>query len=133
MRTQSPLSPLMIECLLESLPLDITIIDRDDKVIAWTSKDRKLFKIKDEVMGTDIRECHSIRSIDILENLLGEMKEGKLDSTRVVKDIEKNGKLRRFMTQYTALRDDDGNYMGCMEVDMDLSDIPAPKDEGSPY
>ncbi|NYT11944.1 MAG: hypothetical protein GKC03_05245 [Methanomassiliicoccales archaeon] len=133
MRTQSPLSPLMIDCLLESLPLDITIIDRDDKVIAWTIKDRKLFKIKDEVMGTDIRECHSVKSMGILENLLSEMKEGKCDSTRVVKDIEKNGKLRRFMTQYIALRDDDGHYLGCMEVDMDLSDIPILRDEDSPY
>jgi DUF438 domain-containing protein len=132
MRTKSPLSPLMIECLLESLPLDITIIDGDDKVIAWTSKDRKLFKIKDEVLGTDIRECHSVKSIDILENLLSEMKEGKLDSTRSVNDIEKNGEKKRFMTQYIALRDDDGNYLGCMEVDMDLSDIPA-SGEGTPY
>jgi DUF438 domain-containing protein len=30
------------------------------------------------------------------------------------------------------LRDDDGNYLGCMEVDMDLSDIPA-SGEGTPY
>ena len=112
--------------MLESLPLDITIIDKNDKVIAWTSKDRRLFKIKDEVMGTDIRECHSERSIDVLENLLSEMKKGRLDSTRSVRDIEKDGKKRRFMTQYVALRDENGEYMGCMEVDMDLSDIPEP-------
>ncbi|HUV24651.1 MAG TPA: PAS domain-containing protein [Methanomassiliicoccales archaeon] len=133
MRNQRPLSPTMIDCLLESLPLDITVIDRDDKVIAWTSKDRQLFKIKDEVMGTNIRDCHSVRSMGVLENLLSEMKEGRLDSTRSVKDIERNGKMKRFMTQYIALRDDDGNYLGCMEVDMDLSDIPAPDAKGSPY
>ena len=133
MRSQSPFSPEMIESILEGLPLDITIIDRDDRVIAWTTRDRGLFNIEDEVMGTDIRNCHSPKSIDVLENLLNEMKEGRLDSTRTVNYVEKNGSKRRFMTHYIALRDGNGEYLGCMEVDTDISDIPEADDEGESY
>lgn len=133
MRIQSPLSAEMVDRLLESLPLDITIIDDHDKVIGWTTGNRKLFNIGEEVMGTDVRECHPMKSMDSLENLLAEMKAGKLDSTRSVKDVEKGGRKRRFAVHYIALRDDMGNYKGCMEVDMDLSDLAESDGEVESY
>jgi len=129
MKTEGELQLDMLEALLETLPMDLTLIDADDRVIAW-SESRILFRIGDEVMGTDIRECHPERSMPALEKLLDDMKEGRIDSTRTVKEVTKNGIVKRFLIQYLAIRDPENRYMGCLEMDMDLTDIPEPDSDG---
>lgn len=129
MKIEGDLQLEMLNALLEALPMDLTLIDADDRVIAW-SESRTLFRIGDEVMGTDIRKCHPERSMPALENLLEDLKEGRLDSTRAVKEVTKNGIRKRFLIQYLAIRDPEDRYLGCLEMDMDITDIPAPDSDG---
>ena len=133
MKKEGSLAQPFLESVLDSLPFDLTIIDGEDRVVAWTNRDRRLFDIKDEILGTDLRKCHSESSIGTLNEMLEGMKEGRIDSTRSFKGVQKGGVTRRFMVQYIAVRDETGAYLGCIEVDMDLSDLPGSDEERSSY
>ena len=63
----------------------------------------------------------------VLEKLLKEMREGKRDKVIVWGPLE--GKMT--VTGYYALRDKEGKYLGCMEVDQDITEIQ--KLEGSSH
>jgi len=48
----------LMESLFEILPVDINVIDADDKLIARTKQDTRLFKILEKAEGENIRKCH---------------------------------------------------------------------------
>jgi hypothetical protein len=122
MKSKGTIEQGILDALLEALPMDVTIIDQEDRVIAW-NESRTLFRIGAEVMGNDVRSCHPQKSMPELDRLLDEMKAGSLDTTRYVKQVKKGGRPRSFMIQYTALRDPEGRYLGCVELDMDITEL----------
>jgi len=109
----------LIESVLETLPVDINVIDGDDKLIAWTKQDTRLFKIPEKAEGQDIRKCHPPQVLAVLEKLLKEMRAGKRDKALVWGHLEE----KMTVTGYYALRDKEGKYLGCMEVDQDITEI----------
>ncbi|MFP4546227.1 MAG: PAS domain-containing protein [Methanomassiliicoccales archaeon] len=127
------MSEEMVRAVLDSLPVDIVVIDDMDRVVAWNREGRRiLLQVGEEVLGKDVRECHSQGSIPHLDRILERMRAGTLDFTRTV--MERNGPEGedRFLVSYIALRDPEGRYLGCMEVDQDL-DLSDVGDGGSAY
>lgn len=121
----------MIEGLLEALPMEITVIDSDDRIIAWNEREPRLFERKEEIMGRDVRTCHNDESNRMIDRMLSEMREGKRDLFRFWYDHEMKGEERteKILIEYTALRDTDGNYIGCMETMQKIGGIQGLKGE----
>jgi len=109
----------LIESVFEALPVDITVLDADDKILAWSRENTRIFKIPEDITGRDIRKCHPPNVMGQLETILKEMKEGKQE--KAVVWGTKDGKM--VLTGYYALRNKDGKYLGCMEVDQDITEI----------
>ena len=112
------LDKTMVEGLLEALPLEITVIDRDDRIVAWNDREPRLFERKEEIIGRDVRTCHSDKSNEMIDSMLSRMKAGNRDSYRFWYDHEVEGGARteKILIEYIALRDPEGNYLGCMET-----------------
>jgi hypothetical protein len=117
----------MIKAVIETIPVEITVIDANDEVAGWNRHDTRLFFRPLSSLGLNFRECHPKESLHKVEAIVNEMKSGKRDRARfwidmAVKDGEKKHKI---LIEFYALRGDGGKYLGCMECTRDVEDIMA--------
>jgi DUF438 domain-containing protein len=115
----------VLEAVLETLPMEFSVLDADDKVLAWNKHESRIFKRPEGVVGRDVKNCHPKRSLDKVETILKEMKEGKREKARFWIDlpIGENKEKQKVMIEYYALRDKTGSYLGCMEASQNISEI----------
>ncbi len=114
-----------LEAILETLPLEFSVLDKNDKVRAWNKHETRIFKRPEAALGRDVRKCHPPKSLDKVEKIISEMKEGKreLASFWVDLPIGKNGGKNKVLIQYHALRDKNGSYLGCLEASQNITPI----------
>ena len=119
------LSNDLIKALFETVPFEFSVIDAEDKVIGWNKHDSRVFKRPEKVLGRDVRLCHPKQSLDRVEELLDEMKAGTRDSARFWIDfpIGVDKKKEKILIEYYALRNDHGEYLGCIEVTQNIQSI----------
>jgi len=117
----------LLDAVLETMPIQISVLDADDKVVAWNKHETRLFKRPEAVLGKDARNCHPPKSVAMVEQLLEEMKAGTRDSARFWIDVavEEGGEKHKILIEYFALRSSDGTYLGCLEAAQDVTDARA--------
>jgi PAS domain S-box-containing protein len=115
----------MLNAVLETIPLEFSVLDQNDKVVAWNKHESRLFKRPMAVVGRDVRNCHPKQSLDKVEKIIAEMKAGKRDKARFWIDIHSEGEAQKMMIEYYALRDKDGKYLGCLEATQNITEIQA--------
>ena len=114
-----------LESILNTLPIDITFVDRDNKVKYFSkSKDRIFLRTK-SVLGREVQNCHPPQSVDKVMQIVDWFKKGERDSV----DFWINFKDRVVYIRYFAVRDKDGNYLGTLEVTQDITQIKELKGE----
>jgi PAS domain S-box-containing protein len=114
----------VLQAILETVPFEFSVLDENDKVLAWNKHKTRIFKRPVGVVGRDVRDCHPKKSLDKVEKILLEMKEGKREKARFWIDLtlEKKGK-QKILIEYYALRGKLGKYIGCLEVTQNITDI----------
>ena len=117
------LSEPMLSALLETLPVEFSITDADDKVVAWNRHETRLFRRSTAVLGKDVRNCHPKKSVATVERILSEMKAGTRDSSEFWLDLDVDGKSEKVLIQYFALRDETGKFTGCLECSQKIGHI----------
>jgi PAS domain S-box-containing protein len=123
------LSKEMLDALLETMPVEFSVLDEKDVVVAWNKHESRIFKRPANVVGRDVRNCHPKKSLDKVERIISEMREGKRDKARFWIDARSDGGQRKIMIEYYALRDADGRYLGCLEATQDITEIQGLKGE----
>ena len=71
------LPELVLKALLETIPIEFSVLDRNDKVLAWNKHETRIFKRPEAVVGKDIRDCHPKKSLHKVEQILEDFKAGK--------------------------------------------------------
>lgn len=116
----------LLDALMDTLPCEFTLIDADDRIVAWNRHDARLFGRGKELLERDVRDCHPERIMGDVERLLADLKSGRQDRIRVWGE-HKTGPRRdvrkRVLVEYVAVRGADGKYLGCVEYGVDLSDL----------
>jgi PAS domain S-box-containing protein len=117
------MSPEVLEAVLETLPVEWSVVDANDKVLAWNRHATRLFRRPLAVVGRDVRNCHPPKSLPVVEKLLQEMKDGKREVARfwIDKDIMGMEGTQKILIEYYALRDKDGKYLGCLETGQNIT------------
>ncbi len=120
-----------LEAVLETIPLEFSVLDKNDKVLAWNKHETRIFKRPAAAVGRDVRKCHPPKSLSKVEQILSEMKQGKRDMAQFYIDlpIGKNQEKNKVMIQYFALRDKNKNYLGCLEASQNITPIQNIKGE----
>jgi uncharacterized protein len=116
----------VVQSMFETLPVEITVIDGNDKVIGWNRHRNRLFYRPMECMGMDFRECHPAESLHLVERIVGEMKQGTRSKARFWIDLTVNRETHerhKVLIEFYALRDETGKYLGCMESTLDVEEI----------
>jgi len=104
---------------LNTLPVDITFIDQEDRVKYFSEGKERIFLRTKSILGRKVQNCHPPQSVDRVEKILRSFKEGRKDSVDFW--IHYRGKF--VYIKYFALRDRQGGYLGTLEVSQDLSGL----------
>jgi len=115
----------VLEAVLETIPIEFSVVDANDKVLAWNKHKTRIFKRPISVVGRDVTDCHPKKSLDKVEKILQEMKEGKREKARFWIDlpIGPNNEKQKVLIEYYALKDAYEKYLGCLEVSRNITDI----------
>jgi PAS domain S-box-containing protein len=118
----------VLKSLIETVPIEFSILDRNDKVMAWNKHESRIFKRPEGVLGMDVRNCHPQKSLVKVQKIIQEMKDGKRDMAEFYIDLPLDGSGHKVLIRYFALRDEK-NYLGCLEVTQDITHIQELKGE----
>ena len=121
----------VLQAMLETLPVEFSVLDAHDMVLAWNKHTTRIFKRPEAVVGRDVKNCHPKKSLEKVEKILSEMKEGKRDKARFWIDLPlgENKEKQKVMIEYYALRDSNGNYLGCLEASQNIGEIQGLEEE----
>ena len=113
------LSVEMLEAIFSHLPIDMTFVDAKDRVQFFSESPERIFVRSRAIVGRSVQLCHPQNSVHVVEKILNDFRDGKRDSAEFW--INLGGKTIHI--RYFAVRDDEDNYLGCLEVSQDITDI----------
>ncbi|AFQ45079.1 DUF438 domain-containing protein [Desulfosporosinus meridiei] len=113
------LTQKQLNLLLNNLPVDITFVDEQDRVKYFTFGKERIFQRSKAIIGRQVQNCHPPDSVHIVEEILEDFRSGKNDNAKFWLHLGD----KYVYIQYFALRDDQGNYAGTIEVSQDIQGI----------
>lgn len=100
----------VLQALLETVPIEFSVLDKDDKVLAWNKHATRIFKRPEGVVGRNVRQCHPKKSLLKVETIISEMKAGTRDKAQFYIDLPIGPKAekQKILIEYYALRSEGG-------------------------
>ncbi|MDX1602093.1 MAG: PAS domain-containing protein [Salinimicrobium sediminis] len=108
-----------VNLLLRTMPLDITYVDENDKVIFYNRGEERVFPRSAGIIGREVKFCHPPKSVGTVLKILEEFRKG----TKNEAAFWINFKGRLIYIRYFAVRDKQKNYRGVIEMSQDITDI----------
>ncbi len=108
-----------IEAIFNSLPVDLTFVDRDDSVRYFSQTKERIFPRTKAVIGRKVQQCHPQKSLHVVNQILEDFKAGRRDVAEFW--IHMDRKL--IYIRYFPVRGENGDYLGCVEVTQDITEI----------
>ncbi len=105
--------------LLNTLPFDITFVDKDDVVKYFSQSSERVFPRTKAVIGRNVSNCHPPASVHIVEQIVADFKSGKKDH----EDFWIKMGDKYILIRYYAVRSEEGQYLGVLEVTQDIKPI----------
>ena len=110
-----------INAIFNTIPFDMTFIDKDGHVKYFTQGKERIFDRPKTILGRHVHMCHPPQSVDVVETIINGFKNGSKDHEDFWIDFHK-----MFVhIRYYAIRDKQGNYLGTLEVTQDIKPIRA--------
>jgi len=110
-----------LEALFKTLPIDITFVDKNDKVKFFSLGPDRIFTRNRAILGRDVRMCHPPSSVHVVDQILEDFRRGKENSAT----FWINMRGRFIYIEYIALRGKEGEYLGTIEFTQDLTHLRA--------
>lgn len=108
-----------VNTIFNTIPFDITFIDKDDIVKYFSQGKERVFPRTKAVIGRSVQNCHPPASVQIVNKMLEDFKAGRKDH----EDFWiKMGDLYVYI-RYFAVRDENGEYLGTLEVTQNIAPI----------
>ena len=111
--------PEELAALFNTLPLDITFVDKDDRVRFFSQTKDRAFPRTVSVLGREVSNCHPPASVHIVEKIVNDFKSGRKDHEDFW--IQMGGRLIHI--RYFALRGEKGEYLGVVETTQDIAPL----------
>ena len=113
------MTPEQVNLLLRFLPIDITYVDENDKVVFYNRGEDRVFPRSKGIIGREVRFCHPPKSVDMVLRIVEEFKAG----TKDVAEFWFNFRGSIIHIRYFAIRDHKKQYKGVIEMSQDVTDI----------
>jgi len=105
--------------LFRTLPVDITVVDAEDRVAFFSESADRIFPRARSVIGRTVQNCHPPKSVAIVQEILASFRSGRSDS----EEFYFHHGEKYIHIRYFAMRDPDGTYLGCLEVAQNLAPL----------
>ncbi len=112
-------SPAELAAVLNTLPLDMTFVDKDDRVRFFSQGKERAFPRTVSVLGRNVSNCHPPASVHIVEKIVGDFRSGKKDHEDFWIQLEE----RLIHIRYFAVRGGQGEYLGVLETTQDIAPL----------
>ena len=107
--------------MLDTLPIDITFVDKDDTVRYFSQGAERVFPRTRAVIGRKVTNCHPPASVHIVEKIVEDLRAGRKDH----EDFWINMGDKLILIRYFAVRGERGEYLGVLEVTQNIRPIQA--------
>lgn len=105
--------------MLNTLPFDVTFVDKDDNVKYFSEGTERIFPRTRAIIGRNVANCHPPASVHIVEKIVEDFKNGIKDH----EDFWINMGDKFILIRYFAVRNEDGEYLGVLEVTQNIKPI----------
>lgn len=113
------MDPEEINAVLNTLPFDLTFVDRYDRVKYFTQGKERIFTRPKSVIGREVSLCHPPASVKVVEGIISDFKSGKKDH----EDFWIRLGDKFVYIRYFAVRNAKGEYLGTLEATQDIKPI----------
>jgi len=108
-----------LTAMLNALPFDITFVNNEDVVRYFSEGKERTFPRTKAIIGRNVSNCHPPASVHIVEKIVEDFKAGRKDQEDFW--IKMAGKY--ILIRYYAVRSNEGEYLGVLEVTQDIKPI----------
>lgn len=108
-----------LEAMLNTLPFDITFVGANDEVRYFSEGKERAFPRTRSIIGRNVSNCHPPASVHVVEKLIDDFKSGHKDH----EDFWIKAGPQFILIRYFALRDDDGKYLGVIEITQNIQPL----------
>jgi len=123
-KVQMPSGSFSVEELthvLNTLPIDITFVDKNDRVKYFSQGAHRIFDRNRSILNRSVQMCHPPSSVHIVDQILDDFKSGKQDRA----PFWINMKEKFIHIEYFAVRNENGDYLGTVEMSQELTELRA--------
>lgn len=108
-----------INLIFKHLNVDLSYVDENEIVKFYSDTKHRVFPRSPGVIGRKVQNCHPRESVDTVEEIIRAFREGTHDEAEFWLEME--GKFLYIV--YTAVRDEEGNFKGVLEIMQDATRI----------
>ncbi|WP_455368171.1 PAS domain-containing protein [[Eubacterium] cellulosolvens] len=119
------LSKEMLDRIVETIPIEISFIDKDDTVRFYNKHGKRIFQRTPSVIGLKVQNCHPRKSLDAVNQILEDFRNGKRDVAEFWISLDD----KFIYIRYFPVQDSQGHYLGTLEVTQDITKIKILKGE----
>lgn len=108
-----------INLIYKHMQVDLSYVDENDIVKFYTDSKHRIFPRSPGVIGREVQNCHPRESLSMVEAIIDAFKKGEQDQADFW--IDKGDKFIYII--FNAVRDDEGNFKGVLEMMQDVTHI----------
>lgn len=112
-------TPEELTATLNTLPFDLTFVNKNDEVKYFSEGKERAFPRTRTILGRNVSNCHPPASVHIVEKIVEDFKNGVKDHEDFW--IKMAGKY--VLIRYFAVRNEQGEYLGVLELTQDIKPI----------
>lgn len=113
------LSAEQFQLIFNHLPVDITFVDENDEVKFFSNPPHRIFPRTPAIIGRKVQFCHPPESVHIVNRIVDSFKSGE----KSVASFWLHMGPKFVLIQYFAVRNEQGEYRGTLEVSQEISEI----------
>ena len=110
-----------INMMLKVLPLDISYVDENDRVLYYSQGKERMFPRSPGIIGRTVQNCHPPKSAHIVQKIIDSFRNKEKDEAEF--NFTMNGRF--LYIRYFPIYDENGEYKGVIEAGQDLTEIRA--------
>lgn len=108
-----------VNLLFKTLPIDLTFVDENDKVIFYNRGEERVFPRSAGIIGREVKFCHPPKSVGTVMKILEAFRSGEKNEA----SFWLNYKERLIYIRYFAVRNEKKEYKGVIEMSQDITDF----------
>ncbi len=113
------ITPEQINLIFKYMPFDVTYVDENNEVRYYNKGEDRVFPRSPGIIGRQVKYCHPPKSVHIVEKIVDSFRNGEKDEA----NFWINFKDKFVYIQYFAVRDNEGNYKGVLEITYDAKTV----------